>query len=105
MSDRISEPQPLSYARRRECPDGGTSNRAGRQVGNSGFHGVGGEGGAKPPHPYNEGVLEDHSGGYRIEALRPDGCLIGLRHGEVRPVLIQSPLGSGHDHLWQIRTP
>lgn len=46
MSDRISEPQPLSYARRRECPDGGTSNRAGRQVGNSGFHGVGGEGGA-----------------------------------------------------------
>ncbi len=59
MSDRISEPQPLSYARRRECPDGGTSNRAGRQVGNSGFHGVGGEGGAKPPHPYNEGVLED----------------------------------------------
>jgi hypothetical protein len=51
------------------------------------------------------GLVEDHSGGYRIEALRPDGCLIGLRHGEVRPVLIQSPLGSGHDHLWQIRTP
>jgi len=53
----------------------------------------------------DDGLVEDHSGGYRIEPLRPDGCLIGLRHGEVRPVLIQSPLGSDHDHLWQIRTP
>ena len=42
MSDRIFEPQLLSYVRRRECRMGGTRNRAGRQVGNSGFHGVGG---------------------------------------------------------------
>ena len=29
-------------------------------------------------------VLEDHSGGFRIEPLRPDGALVGFRPFEVR---------------------
>ena len=30
-------------------------------------------------------LLEDHSGGYRIEALRPGRVLVGLRPSEIRP--------------------
>ena len=30
-------------------------------------------------------LVEDHSGGYRIEPIWPDGVLVGYRPGEVRP--------------------
>jgi hypothetical protein len=35
--------------------------------------------------PCQNGLVEDHSGGYRIEPLRPSGVLVGYRPGEVRP--------------------
>ena len=34
--------------------------------------------------PCQNGLVEDHSGGYRIEPLRPSGVLVGYRPGEVR---------------------
>jgi hypothetical protein len=37
------------------------------------------------PEPCQNGLVEDHSGGYRIEPLRPSGVLVDYRPGEVRP--------------------
>jgi len=34
--------------------------------------------------PCQNGLVEDHSGGYRIETLRPGRALAGFRLGEVR---------------------
>ena len=35
--------------------------------------------------PCQNGLVEDHSGVYRIEPLRPSGVLVSYRPGEVRP--------------------
>ena len=53
--------------------------------------------------PCQNGLVEDHSGGYRIEPLRPSGVLVGFRLGEVRPSEARPfetrPTGFGGVHL------
>ncbi len=51
------------------------------------------------------GLLEDHSGGYRIEPLRPDGVLVGFRPSELRPivVLIRSEVRPGEVRPVEVR--
>ena len=41
--------------------------------------------------PCQNGLVDDHPGGYRIESTRPDGVLVDLRPDEVRPGECRGP--------------
>ena len=55
------------------------------------------------PQPCQKGLVEDHSGGYRIEPVRPDGAFGGLgladlpeRHGLSVEVKVLSVVADVH---------
>ena len=57
------------------------------------------------PEPCQNGLVEDHSGGYRIEPLRPSGVLVGYRPGEVRPGEVRlSEVRPGKVRTGKVRT-